>query len=170
MSRQHLSWGHLSISAISQLLLARFGPNFKQRVQGTYTTDYNCHHDICPGNICPGDICPYQQYKYFQAEHFRLQSCIIQYILCNTYYRIHTLQYICYNACYMIYTIQYNIWTIYIVYSILCIVQNVLYGINFIILYAFLGMYCMISIYIVCFALLVSYSLYCLVCVVLCSW
>ena len=62
MSRQHLSWVHLSISAISQLLLARFGPNFKQRVQGTYTTDYNCHHNICPGNICPGDICPYQQY------------------------------------------------------------------------------------------------------------
>ena len=98
-----------SQAAISQLLLARFGSNFKQRVLGTYTTDYNCHHDICPGNICPGDICPYQQYKYFQAEHFRLQSCIIQYILCNTYYRIHTLQYICYNACYMIYTIQYNI-------------------------------------------------------------
>ena len=39
-----------------------FGPNFKQRVQGTYTTDYKCHHDICPGNICPGDICPNQQY------------------------------------------------------------------------------------------------------------
>ena len=76
MSRQHLAWGHLSISAISQLLLVRFGPNFKQRVQGTYTTDYNCQHDICPGNICPGDIFPYQQYKYFQAEHFRLQSCL----------------------------------------------------------------------------------------------
>ena len=59
---QHLSWGRLSISAISQLLLARFGLNFKQRVLGKYTTDYNCHHDICPGNICPGDICPYQQY------------------------------------------------------------------------------------------------------------
>ena len=57
LSRQHLSWGHLSISAISQLLLARFGSNFKQRVLGTYTTDYNCHHDIYPGNICP-----YQQY------------------------------------------------------------------------------------------------------------
>merc|ERR1712013_805318 len=34
----------------------------KQRVQGTYTTDYNCHRDSCPDNICPGDICPYQQY------------------------------------------------------------------------------------------------------------
>ena len=62
LSRQHLSWGHLSISAISQLLLARFGSNFRQRVLGTYTTDYNFHHDICPGKICPGDICPYQQY------------------------------------------------------------------------------------------------------------
>ena len=57
-----MSWGHLSISAISQLLLARFGSNFKQMVLGTYTTDYNYHHDISPGNICPGDICPYQQY------------------------------------------------------------------------------------------------------------
>ena len=62
MSRQHLSWGHLSISAISQLILARFGSNFKQRVLGTYTTDYNCHYAICPDNICPMDICPYQQY------------------------------------------------------------------------------------------------------------
>ena len=43
MSGQHLSWGHLSISAISQLLLVRFGSNFKQRVLGTYTTDYKCH-------------------------------------------------------------------------------------------------------------------------------
>ena len=64
-----------SQAVISQLLLARYGSNFKQRVLGTYITDYNCHHDICPGNICPGDICPYQQYLYFQAEHFRLQSC-----------------------------------------------------------------------------------------------
>ena len=62
MSRHHLSCGHLSISAISQLLLARFGSNFKQRVLGTYTTVYNCHPDICPGNICPRDICSYQQY------------------------------------------------------------------------------------------------------------
>ena len=50
----------LSISAISQLLLAKFGSNFKQRVLGTYTTDFNCHHDICPCNIFPGDICLYQ--------------------------------------------------------------------------------------------------------------
>ena len=52
---------------ISQLLLARFGSNFKQRVLGTYTTDNNCHHDICPGNICPGDICPHQQYCSFPS-------------------------------------------------------------------------------------------------------
>merc|ERR1711942_285933 len=39
--RKHLSWGHLSISAISQLLLAQFGSNFKQRVLGTNTTNYN---------------------------------------------------------------------------------------------------------------------------------
>ena len=47
---------------LPQLLLAQFGSNLKQRVLETYTTDYNYHHDICPGNICPGDICPYQQY------------------------------------------------------------------------------------------------------------
>ena len=51
-----------SMSAISQLLQARFGSNFKQSVMGTNTTDYNCHHDIWQGNICPGDICSYQQY------------------------------------------------------------------------------------------------------------
>ena len=55
------SWGH-SILAISQLLLPRFSLNFKRRVLGTYTKDYNCHPEICPGNICPGEICSYQQY------------------------------------------------------------------------------------------------------------
>ena len=35
-----MTWGHLSISAISQLLLARFGSNFKQRVLGTNTTTF----------------------------------------------------------------------------------------------------------------------------------
>ena len=62
-----MSRGHFSISAISQLLLARFWSNFKQRVLGTYTTDYNCHHDICPCNIFPGDICLYQQYLSFPS-------------------------------------------------------------------------------------------------------
>ena len=50
---QHLSWRHLSISAISQLLLARFWPNFKGRFLGPFWTYPNCHNDICPGNISP---------------------------------------------------------------------------------------------------------------------
>ena len=51
-----------SMSAISQLLLTRFWPNFKLRFLGTTRTDFNCHIDICPCNICPGNICPYQEY------------------------------------------------------------------------------------------------------------
>ena len=51
-----------SMSAISQLLLARFWPNFKGRFLGLSLTDPNCHDDICPSNICPCDICPYQEY------------------------------------------------------------------------------------------------------------
>ena len=51
-----------SKSAISQLLLARFWPNFKGRFLATSRTDFNCYGDICSGNICPGDICPYQEY------------------------------------------------------------------------------------------------------------
>ena len=43
---QHLSWWHLSISAISQLLLARFWPNFKGRFLGPFWTYPNCHSDI----------------------------------------------------------------------------------------------------------------------------
>ena len=43
LSRQHLSWWHLSISAISQLLLARFWPNFKGRFLGPSLTDLNYH-------------------------------------------------------------------------------------------------------------------------------
>ena len=64
---QHLSWWHLSISGISQLLLTRFWPNFKGRFLGLSWTDFNYHSiicpcNICPGNICPGNICPYQEY------------------------------------------------------------------------------------------------------------
>ena len=59
---QHLSWRHLSISAISQLLLARLWPNFKDRFLGPFLTYSNCHYDIFSGNICPCDICPYQEY------------------------------------------------------------------------------------------------------------
>ena len=61
-SRQHLSWLHLSISGISQLLLSQFWSNFKCSFLGNFITDSNYQVDICPGNICPGDICPYQQY------------------------------------------------------------------------------------------------------------
>ena len=52
----------LSISAISQLLLTRFWPNFKHRFLGPSLTHPNCHGDICAGNICPVDICPYREY------------------------------------------------------------------------------------------------------------
>ena len=50
------------MSAISQLLLTRFWPNFKSRILGPSWTDSSCHGDICPGNNCPGNICQYQSY------------------------------------------------------------------------------------------------------------
>ena len=54
---------HISnISAISQLLLVQFWPNFKCRFLGPLWTYSNCHNDICPGNICPCNICPYKEY------------------------------------------------------------------------------------------------------------
>ena len=58
-----------SISAISQLLLARFWPNFKGGFLGTSRRDSYCYGDICPGNICPGDICPYQEYLSCYSTH-----------------------------------------------------------------------------------------------------
>ena len=51
-----------STSAISQLLLTRFWPNFKHGFLGPSLTHPNYHGDICPGNICPVDICPYRKY------------------------------------------------------------------------------------------------------------
>ena len=42
MSRQHLSWQHLSISGVFQLLLTRFWPNFNGRFLGPCLTDANC--------------------------------------------------------------------------------------------------------------------------------
>ena len=51
-----------SMSAISQLSLAPFWPNFKYMLLGPSWTDSICSSDICPSNICPGDICPYQEY------------------------------------------------------------------------------------------------------------
>ena len=107
--------------------------------------------------------------KAFQAEHFRLQSCIIQYILCNTYYRIHftihMLQCMLYD---IFYTIQYlnNIYSIkYTMYCSVCIIWYKFYHFVCLFRYILYDIY----IYLVCFALLVSYSLYCLVCVVLCA-
>ena len=62
LSRQHLFWWHLSISWISQLLMARFWPKFKGRFLEPSLTDANHYGDNCPVNICPGGICPYQEY------------------------------------------------------------------------------------------------------------
>ena len=53
LSKQHLSWRHLSISTISQLLLVRFWPNFKGRFLGPIWTFSSFQNDICSGNICP---------------------------------------------------------------------------------------------------------------------
>ena len=58
LSRPHLSWLHLSLSGIFQLVLTKFRPNFKGRFLGQSLTDVNCCGDIYPGNICPGNICP----------------------------------------------------------------------------------------------------------------
>ena len=75
LSRQHLSWRHLSISAISQLLLALFWPNFKGRFLGPFWTYSNCNNDICPGNICSCDICPYPEYFTCYLPNFD-QTCV----------------------------------------------------------------------------------------------
>ena len=62
MSRQHLSWQHLSISGISQLLLTGFWWNFKGSFLEPSLTDSDYQVNICPFNICPCEICPYQDY------------------------------------------------------------------------------------------------------------
>ena len=59
-----------SMSAISQLLLAQFWPNFKGRFLGPSWTDFNCYGKICRGNICPGDICSYQEYLSWYWHDF----------------------------------------------------------------------------------------------------
>ena len=61
MFRQHLPLQHLSISAISKLLLTRFWPNFKVSFLGPSLADVKCHGEICSGIIWLGNICPYQQ-------------------------------------------------------------------------------------------------------------
>ena len=58
------------MSAISQLLLTRFWPKFKDRFLGPSWADFNCYGDICSGNICPGDICPYQEYLSWYWHDF----------------------------------------------------------------------------------------------------
>ena len=65
LSRQHLSWRHLSISRISQLLSTRFWVNFKSKFLGPSWTYSNCH-----GDIFPGDICPYQEYLSWYWNDF----------------------------------------------------------------------------------------------------
>ena len=69
MPSQYLSWQHLSISGISQLLLTQFWPNFKGRFLGQSLIDANCYGDIYPGNICPGNICTYHQPSFFLFNH-----------------------------------------------------------------------------------------------------
>ena len=48
MSTQQLSWGHLSTSGISQLLLTKSWHNFKCRVLWPSLRKANCHNDIFP--------------------------------------------------------------------------------------------------------------------------
>ena len=62
LSRQYLSWVHLSISGISQLWLTIYRPNFKSRFDWPSRTDSNNQGDIYLGKICPGGICPYLEY------------------------------------------------------------------------------------------------------------
>ena len=70
LSKQHLSWRHLSISTISQLLLVRFWPNFKGRFLGPIWTYSNFQNEICSSNICPCDIYPYQEYPSCHKPDF----------------------------------------------------------------------------------------------------
>ena len=60
-----MSWGHLPISGISQLLPTQCWPNFKVRFLEPSLTASEYQVDICRGNICPGDICPYEEYLSF---------------------------------------------------------------------------------------------------------
>ena len=88
-----MSWWHLSISGISQLLLTRFLPNFldpnvKGRFMGQSSTDANCYDDICPGNIYHGNICPYQQYLSYYWTDFD-QTLWTQFFGCLYFYRPH---------------------------------------------------------------------------------
>ena len=77
VSKQHLSWWHLSITGIFQLLLIKCWPNFKCRFLQPSLIEANCHGDLCPGNICP-----YQQYLSYCWSNFD-QTFWTQYDLCG---------------------------------------------------------------------------------------
>ena len=65
------------LSAISQLLLIQFCPNFKVRLQvnfpGPSLTRHNCSGDIYPCNICPGN-----KFLVFWHERSALQSVAVR--------------------------------------------------------------------------------------------
>ena len=72
-----MSWGHLSISAISQLFLARFGSNFLkgswehiQQIRTVITT-------FVQATFVLGTFVHISNISAFQSEHFRLKSCHI---------------------------------------------------------------------------------------------
>ena len=79
------------ISAIFQLLMTRFWPNFKDRFLGPSLTDANCHCDIWPGKNCLGDICSYQGYVSWPADLCQNWQCFKRllkaYILSSYMYR-----------------------------------------------------------------------------------
>ena len=73
------------LSAISQLLLIQFCPNFKVRLQvnfpGPSLTRHNCSGDICPCNICPRNKC------LVFLSHFFLIDFWTQNILFQSFFR-----------------------------------------------------------------------------------
>ena len=74
--QEHMSWHHLSMSGISQLLLNKSTPKFKGEVLLPSLTKDNPQGDICPGNICPSNTCQYQQYLSCYWPDFYLQYWI----------------------------------------------------------------------------------------------
>ena len=76
MSRQHLSWGHLSILVISQLLLAQFWLNWEHIQQVTTVT-----MTFVQATFVLGTFVHISNISAFQAEHFWLQSCF--YLFCK---------------------------------------------------------------------------------------
>ena len=70
LPRYQLSWGHLSISGLSQLLLPWCWPKIKGRFLEPSLTDANRYGDIWAVNICPCDISPYQEYLSYYWLNF----------------------------------------------------------------------------------------------------